>query len=344
MYQRFLNNKDYLGIITEDMFDQVTRGMQDRVIQAEQNAEMSMKEYLDNYYEIDEELARGKCIREYNPMVNYPPNVHFVKDDVIYKTLQSINGYKKPTAKEYWEQMTNLTELKDLKEVMPYFQTRTYLQGDIVRYGTEYWKCKVGNGVDFNNIRIPGFKAWEKIETEEWTELFDYQLNDVVYYDGKFYSLINKGEDHDVAISPSLSDDWGWIGEYTTDYNYDTSEDAYDYVVLDGAVFKPLINPNSDVLVEGENIAKDDPRNLNIVKHMTRIALYYMHQTISPTNISETRRLMYEESMNWLLLASKFKINPHIKRKKDHKGQDKVDWAFADFHKDFNVDDNEWII
>ncbi len=344
MYQRFLNNKDYLAIITEDMFDQVTRGEQDRVIHAEQSAEMSIKEYLDNYYEIDEELARGKCIREYNPMINYPSGVHFVKDDVIYKTLQAINGYKKPTTKVYWEQISNLTETKELDKIPPYFQTRTYLPNDIVKYGTEFWRCKIGNGIDFKNICIPGLKAWEKIETEDWTEMYDYPLHAVVAYEGKFYALISKTEEHDVSLSPTQSDDWGLIGDYTTDYDYDAFEEAYDYVVCDGAVFKPLINSNADTLVEGENIVMDDPRNLNIVKHMTRIAFYYMHQTISPTNISETRRQMYEDSMNWLLMASKFKINPQIKRKKDKKGQDKVDWAFADYHKDFNVDDNEWII
>lgn len=344
MYQRFLNNNDYLAIITEDLFDQVIHGNQDRIVHAEQSAEMSIKEYLENYYEIDEELAKGKCIREYDPMVNYPPNVHFVKENVIYKTLQAINGYKKPTTKVYWEQLCNFKDMKELERVKPYFQTRTYLPNDVVRYGTEYWICKIGNGADFKNIRIPGLTAWEKVDFEEWVEMYDYALHSVVSYKEKFYALISKTEEHDVSLTPAQSDDWGLIGDYTTDYEYDFSDEAYDYVVCDGSVFKPIINPNSDTLVEGENIAVDEPRNLNIVKHMTRIALYYLHQTISPTNISETRRLMYEDSMNWLALASKFKINPGIKRKKDEKGQDKVDWAFADYHKDFDVNDNEWII
>lgn len=357
MYQRFLNNTDYLGIIPEDLFQQVTRGIQDRVVQAEQSAEMSIREYLDNYYEIDEELSRGKCIKEYCPMLNYPPGVFFIKEDTIeddigkehsrvyiYRTQKAINGYKKPTTKIYWKQLVDLSFIKDIDKIEPYFQTRTYLPGDIVKYGTEYWQCLIGNGFDFENIQIPGLNAWKEVETEEWTNMYDYPIHSVVKFKNVFYSLVNKPEDHDVSISPLESDDWGQIGEYTTDYIYDASEGAYDYVVAEDKVFYPVINPNADSLVVGENIAKDEPRNLNLVKHMTRIALYYLHQTISPTNISETRRLMYEESMNWLLQASKFKINPMLKRKKDDKGKDKVDWAFADYHKDFNVDDNEWII
>lgn len=344
MYQRFLTDKDYLGIITEDLFDQVTHGVHDRVLQAEQSAEMNFKEYLDNYYEIDEELARGKRIKEYNAMINYPPGVHFVKDSVIYRSLQAINGYKKPTAKVYWEQVSLAMDIKEVDKIPRYFQTKTYYPNDIVTYGTEFWKCKIGNGMDFKNIRIPGLSAWVQVKTETWVEMYDYDLHSVVSYKDKFYALINKPDDHDVSLTPAQSDDWGLIGDYTTDYDYDFSLDAYDYVVCEGLVFRPIINPNADTLVEGENIAVDDPRNLNIVKHMARIALYYLHQTISPTNISETRRQMYEDSINWLALASKFRINPQIKRKKDHKGEDRVDWAFADYHKDFNVDDNEWII
>lgn len=344
MYQRFLNNKDYLAIITEDMFQQVTRGRQESIVQAEQNAEMSIREFLDNYYEIDEELNKGKSIRVYCPMINYPPGVHFVKGDVIYKTLRAIKGYKKPTTKIYWESVTSLVSLGDLSKIEPYFQTRTYLPGDVVKYGAEYWQCKLGNGIDFEDIKIPGISAWERVVADEWVEMLDYQLHDVVSYRGVFYSLIKKDEGHDVSLNPLESDDWGQIGEYTTDYDYDASDGAYDYVVAENSVFKPIINPNADSLIEGDNIVQDEPRNLNLIKHMTRIALYYMHQTVSPTNISETRRLMYEDSMNWLLMASKFKINPSIKRKKDDKGRDRVDWAFADYHKEMNVDDNEWLI
>lgn len=46
MYRRFLNNSDYLGIITQEALAQLTRGNDDRFIQAEESAEMSIVEYL----------------------------------------------------------------------------------------------------------------------------------------------------------------------------------------------------------------------------------------------------------------------------------------------------------
>lgn len=41
MYRRFLNNNDYLGVITPEALAQFTRGNDDRFIQAEEEAEMS---------------------------------------------------------------------------------------------------------------------------------------------------------------------------------------------------------------------------------------------------------------------------------------------------------------
>ena len=52
MYRRFLNNSDYLGIITQEALQQLTRGNDERFIQAEQSAEMSIVEYLSENYEV----------------------------------------------------------------------------------------------------------------------------------------------------------------------------------------------------------------------------------------------------------------------------------------------------
>ena len=46
MYRRFLNNSDYLGIITQDSLSQITRNEPETFIQAEEAAEMSVIEYL----------------------------------------------------------------------------------------------------------------------------------------------------------------------------------------------------------------------------------------------------------------------------------------------------------
>lgn len=42
MYRRFLNNSDYLGIITQDSLSQITRNEPETFIQAEEAAEMSV--------------------------------------------------------------------------------------------------------------------------------------------------------------------------------------------------------------------------------------------------------------------------------------------------------------
>ena len=59
MYRRFLNNSDYLGIITQEALQQLTRGNDERFIQAEESAEMSIVEYLSENYEVEKEFAKG---------------------------------------------------------------------------------------------------------------------------------------------------------------------------------------------------------------------------------------------------------------------------------------------
>ena len=346
MYQRFLTDKDYLNVATENQLNQLIRDVHDRIPAAERSAEMSMREYLSQYYEVEKEFDKGKNIREYSPMINYPPNVYFKKDEVIYRTLRAIRGYKKPDHQIYWERVISSSLIKDVENVKKYLQVATYSPGDIVLYGTDYWMCKIRNGMDFGNIQIPGFKAWNVVDAPEWQAIVDYSEHTVVSYQKKFYVLLEKGEDFDNSINPVDSDSWGQIGEYSSDYQYNVDADSYDYVVLDNIVYKPIVNPNAEELKEDEdaNIIRDDPRNYNMVKHMTTIAIYYLHQTISPTNVSETRRLMYEDSMDWLYKASKLKIDPQIPRKIDNEGKPKVDWATATFQTEFNVNANPWII
>ena len=171
-------------------------------------------------------------------------------------------------------------------------------------------------------------------------------------------SDVDNGEDDDwdndtetppiadeVPLTPEEDERWGLIGEYSEEYEYDWSEDVRDYVVCEDAVFYPVLNPNADALAEGVNITRDDPRNQNVVAHMSRIALYHLHSIISPTNISETRRWAYEDSIQWLYNASKFKINPQLPRKREQDScMSKVDWALSTFQKDYDPNENAWLI
>ena len=354
-YLRFLTDKDYISIATDEHFRQVTRDNHDRVVQAEQRAEMNMLEYLDQYYEIEKVLSVGKNIREYSPAISYPAQVFFRKGEEIFKTLTRINGYKVPTKVEYWKQVVDYIDPCLIDHAPKYSQLRMYAKGDVVMFGTEYWQCVVPHGFESGEIHIPGIQAWKEAEVVEWKPLLEWKKNDVCSFNGNFYQYLveDKSEDDetetantsDNVLTPDEDECWGLIGEYSKDYEYDSSEGSFDYAVAEGTVFYPVLNPNAEALVEGENITRDDPRNINVVAHMSRIALYYLHQLISPTNISETRRWAYEDSMLWLHNASKLKINPQLPRKIDNEdGKQRVDWALATFQKSYDPHENPWLI
>lgn len=72
MYRRFLNNNDYLGLITPEALAQLTRGNEERFLQAEESAEMSLVERLFENYEVEQELAKGKYIAPYDRRITIP--------------------------------------------------------------------------------------------------------------------------------------------------------------------------------------------------------------------------------------------------------------------------------
>ena len=350
-YIRFLTDNDYCSIATGEQMQQLIRDVPERIPQAEQRAEMQMLEYLDQYYEIEKVLAVGKNIREYNPMVTYPGKVWIKKDGIIYKTLSKINGQHKPTKVEYWRHIADFVAPELIDCAKKYSQLRMYAKGEMVRFGTEYWQCIIPHGYEAGEIHVPGIKVWQEAEVSNWEPNCEWEKDQVCRYSGKFYQYIGTAEDEaemhegDSVLSPKEDDKWGLIGGYNSGLEYDFSEGVRDYVVAENAVFYPVMNPNPDKLVEGVNITLDDPRNQNVVMHMARIALYHLHSIISPANISETRRWAYEDSVQWLYNASKFKINPQIPRKRDNEDMmPKVDWACETFQRNYNPNENPWLI
>lgn len=353
-YLRFLTDKDYNAIATEEHMRQIVRDIPERVPQAEQRAEMQMLEYLDQYYEIEKVLAVGKNIREYNVAISYPGGAYIKHGEEIFKTLKAINGIKKPTKVVYWKQLTDFINPMLIDNAKKYSQLRMYSKGEVVRFGTEYWICETPHGYEAGEIHLPGVSPWQEVKTSPWEPNLEWELNQVCIYEEQFYQYLkpkDDGDDSDAdapsedVLTPDEDDNWGLIGDYSEELEYDYSKEAHDYVVYDGAVFRPILNPNPDSLAEGVNITRDDPRNANIVAHMARIALYHLHSIISPTNISETRRWAYEDSIQWLYNASKFKINPQLPRKReDESCLPKVDWACETFQRDYNPNDNPWLI
>jgi len=344
-YQRFLNDKDYLALITQEGLDQLIREVHDRIPQAESSAEVSVLEYLRQYYEVEKELEKGKVIRDYSERITYPAGVYFYYDGLIYRTLTAVNGYKRPHRVVYWVLVNEPLSTERLNTIAPYSQLKTYSVGDMVRYGSDIWRCNYQNGFDFNDIRIPGMYVWEQVPTVSWTEAVDYAVYQVVSYNGKFYMLMEKTDAYNALVNPVDGSYWGEIGEYDTDYEYSYGENDHDYVVYDSCVFRPVMNPNVDDLNENVNVVRDDPRNPSLVKHMTQLALYQLHVLVSPTNISETRRIQYEDSMTWLYAASKFKIIIDIDRKINKEDNLPVkDYGLATYQRNFDPWQNDWII
>lgn len=341
MYRRFLNNNDYLGIITETALSQLIRDEEFRFTQAEQAAEASMIDYLSENYEIENELAKGKNIFNYDRKITYPVGACFYMDDTIYEVIQAINGYKSPCTAPYWHELEEMLDEEAIAEIETYSQLKNYHIGDRVNFLGHIYECNIQHGYDFDNIRIPDINAWEKVEVYDW-EAIPYNEWEVVKYDGKFFTLMTI-ENYDALVNPMESDCWGQIGNYDNSLNtYELS--GHEYVVYGSEVYYPIVNPNADTPTLSVNIRQHDPRNYNLKKHMIQLALYELHKLISPNNISSARIDDYDHTMQWLKDASRLKLNPQIPRKVDTKKEPVTDWQMATFQTSYDPYLNPWHI
>lgn len=339
MYRRFLNNSDYLGIITQEALAQLTRGNNDRFTQAEEAAEMSIVEYLSENYEVEKELAKGKYIAEYDRRITYPVGVHIYLEGQIHEVIRSISGYRKPATTIYWEECIDMNIA--VEQVAGYSQFSTYYPGDRVNYNGVVYTCLAENGYKFDDVRIPMVGGWMEAESSRWQPM-EYSLWSVVEYEGAFYTLMTL-DGFDNNIDPLTSDCWGAIADYDPAYNdYELSE--HEYVVFKGRVFHPETDVNADVVQVGINLAPQDPRSYNIKKHMVRLALYELTKLIAPNNVSIVRMRDYEDSMKWLNDAAKLRLNPQIPRKVDETEKSVTDWQLATFQTDYDPWRNPWLV
>jgi hypothetical protein len=268
-YRRFLNDEDYLALITEEGLDMLIRDVHDRIPMAEQSAKVSVMEYLSQYYEVEKEFAKGETIRDYTAMITYPAGVYFLNGKYIYRTLTAVNGYKKPTSSVYWEETTDVsTDPRELEKIPTYSQLGTYMAGTVVRFGTGYWKCLVNNGFEYNDIRIPGERIWDEVIVAEWDNGMPYKKNDLCTNGGLFYIYTSDTPTVSTDVLPKDDTNWSLIGSYSNEYNYDYSASTIDYVVSGNKLYKPIANPNADTLTENVNYVRDDPRNPSLVKHI----------------------------------------------------------------------------
>lgn len=336
MYRRFLNDNDYLGVISPEALSQMTRGNAECFIQAEESAEISIIERLSENYEIEQELNKGKFIAEYDRRITFPVGAHFCFQGQICEAIRSISGYKVPADKVFWEEYAG----PEPQMIRLYSQFETYYPGDIVLYNMAQYQCVVENGMKFGNIRIPMVYGWLEAEVSDWSPI-DYSLWDVVSFGNGFYTLISL-EGFDNNVNPLESGNWGAIADYEPSYNeYELS--THEYVVYKGKVFYPETDVNSDIPVLNENYGPHDPRNYNLKKHMVRLAIYELTKLIAPNNVSVVRLRDYEDSMKWLSDAARLKLNPKIPRKLSEDKKEVMDWQLGTFQTDLNPYKNPWL-
>ena len=339
MYRRFLNDSDYLGVISPESLSQMTRGNTDRFIQAEESAEMSIVEYLSENYQIERELNKGKYIADYDRRITFPVGAHFYLNGKIHEVIRSVSGFKSPTIVDYWEEYCNGDI--EVRAVDCYSQFSTYYPGNIISFNGILYRCIAENGYKFDNIRIPLVNGWLEVPYSDWQPI-EYAPWDVVEYEGAFYTLMTL-ENFDNNINPFDSDNWGAIADYDPTYNnYELSE--HEYVVYQGKVFSPETDVNSDELEPGVNYTLHDPRNYNLKKHMVRLAIYELTKLIAPNNVSVVRLRDHEDSMKWLSDASKLKLNPQIPRKIGEDKREVTDWQLATFQAEYDPYKNPWLI
>lgn len=336
MYRRFLNNNDYLGVISQEALTQMTRGDAACFIQAEESAEMSIIEHLSENYEVERELNRGKFIAGYDRRITFPVGAHFYLDGQICEVIRSISGFKAPSDIIHWEEYVG----PEPESIQLYSQFETYYPGDMVLYNLVQYRCLAENGMKFGDIRIPLVDGWLEAEVSEWLPV-EYPLWAVVCFEGGFYTLTALAG-FDNNIDPAQSDNWGEIADYDPAYNgYELS--GHEYVVYKGKVFYPETDVNADLPELGENYALHDPRNFNLKKHMVRLAVYELTKLIAPNNVSVIRMRDYEDSMKWLYAASKLKLNPKIPRKLAADKQEIMDWQLGTFQTDYDPYKNPWL-
>lgn len=338
MYRRFLNDADYLSVITAEALSQITRGNAERMIQAEESAEMSIVEYLSENYEIEKEFCKGKYIADYDRRISFPVGAHFYLDGSIYEVIRFISGYKAPASVQYWEESSDPNII--VENIPAYSQFKTYYPGDRAVYNGVCYVCQSESGYDFGNIRLPMVSGWLEIIPEPWQPVV-YGKWQVAEFNNVFYAVIST-EDYNEYQNPAESPNWGEIAEYDPGYNaYELAD--HEYVVYDGRVWYPETDVNADVPETGTNIIVRDPRNYNLKKHMVRLAVYELTKLIAPNNVSTVRIRDYEDSMKWLYDASKLRLNPQIPRKLADDKKEVMDWQLATFQADYDPWKNPWL-
>lgn len=338
-YQRYLRNADYQRSISQQHFNQCFDQKKPfKINQCEMDAEVKVIEFLSQMYEIEDELIKGKSIPNYDKRIAFLEGSYFWNEDIPFRAIRDILGVVRPYSEPYWVEI----DMYDLSEVPTYNQFSNYDIGDIVKRKNIPYKCLIGNGYDFDNVRIP-----YPVDTKHWS--------------GELYFDFVSGENHSVGSYVKYLDDFyhltteeGYLSTVTPDklpcftkvpaYSDDIPVNIGDYVGFQGELFKCLANVNADTPALKVNIVQHDPRNHSLVKHMVEISLYYSFSEFAANNLPQARVNAYEMAESWLKDASRLRIDPQLERKKSKKGTDETLHAMSQFVNSSQYKDNTWAI
>ncbi|MGL5014011.1 MAG: hypothetical protein ACRC6V_06930 [Bacteroidales bacterium] len=301
------------------------------------DAEVKVIEYLSQMYDIEEELVKGKSIPVYDRRIAYLEGSFMLVDGESYRAIKDISGLVKPHSEPYWVELAD-EPLEGTYTL--YNQYANYNVGDIVVRKDMYYECSISHGYDFDNIRIPTLKTdplWKLADYYDFIQYEDRMVGDYVKYQDGFYRLETL-VGYDSGIVPSRLACFEPIAEY----DENVAVKIGDKIGFENELYECLGKVNPDTPELKVNIAKHDPRNYSLIKHMVEISLYYGFMEFAANNIPQARINAYEAAENWLKDASKLRIDPKIERRKTPSGSKETLHAMSSFVNESQYKDNVW--
>lgn len=195
--------------------------------------------------------------------------------------------------------------------------TASYSINDCVNYSSKSWINLTGNN------DAPGSNNWHLIGD---SDMYYYAKNPTLY------SLFNSKTYYDYG-DKVIWDDHLWTCNIATHTLTNKEALQYDRIEwlpnsnvvpsdtnltshwIDGGTYSTTAYPNDEM-----KWIKGDNRNQSLVMYVMDMALYFLHKSISPTNIPDMRNKAYEKVCKDLVEASKGRITFNIREKQPNQG------------------------
>lgn len=195
-YKRFLRNGDYVGLISNNHLQQVSNNFDEKkFVKTEEDSEICILEYMIENYKVEDALAIGKGILDYDPRITYPKDVYFWFQEEVMRTTKEVLGKQVPEINPHWSHIDTPTE-EEIDDAVQYSQLKDFYTGMVAVRDGEYYTCVIDNGYSFNNIRVPGGDNFWLLTLDPPASTYDpdkldYAVGDIVDYNGSFFEATN---------------------------------------------------------------------------------------------------------------------------------------------------------